>query len=236
MALIKLTAIVDNISGKLNGTVFAKNKGGNYMRSKSKPSNPKTSAQMAVRAQFGAISAAWKNLTESARSAWRESASSFPYINRLGDTKILSGFALHQKLNTNLDLIGEAALTFPPEPKSPVNFSRITVTALYDDSNEKSSLNILAPQSAVEGTSKTLIYATPPLSHGVENFENKLRLIGINPSSSFTAEYDANDLYEAVFGELPVGAKVGIKLQNISSESGMTSAPVYGTDIKEIKE
>lgn len=232
MALIKLTAIVDNISGKLNGTVFAKNKGGNYMRSKSKPSNPKTSAQMAVRAQFGAISAAWKNLTESARSAWRESASSFPYINRLGDTKILSGFALHQKLNTNLDLIGEAALTFPPEPKTPVNFGVITVTAVYDKIKDESILKILALQSSVDTNSKTLIYATPPLSAGVENFENKLRLIGINPSNAFDSAYDANDLYEAVFGQLPVGAKVGIKLQNISTESGMTSASMYATAIK----
>lgn len=232
MALIKLTAIVDNISGKLNGTVFAKNKGGNYMRSKSKPSNPKTAAQMAVRAQFGTISAAWKNLTEGARSAWRESASNFPYINRLGDSKILSGFALHQKLNTNLDLIGEDMLTFPPEPQSPVNFTGITVTAAYDSNTEVNTLKIVAPQAVLESNSKTLIYATPPLSAGVENFENKLRLIGINQSSGFDATYDANTLYEAVFGELPVDAKVGIKLQNISSVSGMTAAPVYGTAIK----
>lgn len=233
MALIKLTAIVDNISGKLNGTVFAKNKGGNYMRSKSKPSNPKTAAQMAVRATFGSISSAWKNLTESARSAWRESASSFPYINRLGDSKILSGFALHQKLNTNLDLIGESALTFPPEPKSPVNFSSLTVSARFDKTADEHLLGIMAPQSSVEGDSKTLIYATPPLSHGVENFENRLRLIGVDPSSAFTGSYNANDKYVAVFGELPVGAKVGIKLQNISSVSGMASAPVYATTIKE---
>lgn len=232
MALIKLTAIVDNISGKLNGTVFAKNKGGNYMRSKSKPSNPKTAAQMAVRAQFGAISSAWKNLTESARSAWRESASSFPYINRLGDSKILSGFALHQKLNTNLDLIGESALTFPPEPKSPVSFKSITVEVFITPTGDH-VFDITAPLSAVDANSKTLIFATPPLSHGVENFENKLRLIGVKPSSSFATEANVNTEYEAVFGTLPAGAKVGVRLQNVSSESGMTSAPFYSTAIKE---
>lgn len=232
MALIKLTAIVDNISGKLNGTVFAKNKGGNYMRSKSKPSNPKTAAQMAVRAQFGAISSAWKNLTESARSAWRESASNFPYINRLGDSKILSGFALHQKLNTNLDLIGESMLTFPPEPKTPVNFSSIELTAVKPEEGPD-TLTILAPLHAVDANSKTLIFATPPLSHGVENFENKLRFIGVKPSSSFATAFDVNDEYERVFGILPVGAKVGVRVQNVSSESGVTSAPYYATAIKD---
>lgn len=231
MALIKLTAIVDNISGKLNGTVFAKNKGGNYMRSKSKPSNPKTAAQMAVRAQFGTISAAWKNLTEGARSAWRESASNFPYINRLGDSKILSGFALHQKLNTNLDLIGEDMLTFPPEPKSPVNFSGVAVEA-YKPAEGDDKLLIEAAMTGVDANSKTLIFATPPLSAGIENFENKLRLIGFALASSFDAGFDVNSMYEDLFGTLPVGAKVGVRVQNVSSESGMTSAPFYATAIK----
>lgn len=231
MALIKLTAIVDNISGKLNGTVFAKNKGGNYMRSKSKPSNPKTAAQMAVRAQFGAISSAWKNLTENARSAWRESASSFPYINRLGDSKILSGFALHQKLNTNLELIGEDALTFPPEPISPVNFTSVTLTASVD-SEDDHVFGILAPLAAVDTNSVTLVFATPPLSAGIENFENKLRLIGYSLSSNFATTVNLNDEYEPVFGTLPVNAKVGVRLQNVSSESGMTAAPFYATAIK----
>lgn len=234
MALIKLTAIVDNISGKLNGTVFAKNKGGNYMRSKSKPSNPKTAAQMAVRAQFGAISSAWKALTESARSAWRESASNFPYINRLGDSKILSGFALHQKLNTNLDLIGESMLTFPPEPISPVNFSSIKVDAIKP-AEGPDQMNILAPLVTSDPNVKTLIFATPPLSHGVENFENKLRLIGVKLASSFASENNVNDLYEEVFGELPVGAKVGVRVQNVSTVSGMASSPFYATSIKEEK-
>ena len=231
MALIKLTAIVDNISGKLNGTVFAKNKGGNYMRSKSKPSNPKTAAQMAVRAQFGAISSAWKNLTESARSAWRESASNFPYINRLGDSKILSGFALHQQLNSNLVLIGESALTFPPEPKSPVSFTTVNVNAILAE-GDVDQMEINAVITAVDANSKTLIYATPPLSAGIENFENKLRLIGTALASSFDEGLDVNSMYEAVFGRLPVGAKVGVRVQNVSSESGMTSAPFYATAIK----
>lgn len=232
MALIKLTAIVDNISGKLNGTVFAKNKGGNYMRSKSKPSNPRTASQMAVRAQFGAISSAWKSLTESARSAWRESASNFPYINRLGDSKILSGFALHQKLNTNLDLIGENALTFPPEPISPPNFGSIKVTALEKEGDDD-ILNIVAPLATSDMNSKTLIFATPPLSRGIENFENKLRLIFVQQSDEFDGTANLNQYYEEVFGRLPLGAKVGIRVQNVSTISGMTSAPLYATAIKE---
>lgn len=235
MALIKLTAIVDNISGKLNGTVFAKNKGGNYMRSKSKPTNPKSSSQMAVRAQFGAISSAWKGLSEGARSAWRESASNFPYINRLGDSKVLSGFALHQKLNNNLVLIGESPLTYPPEPSSPANFSSITL-ATFEDPGGDGVMNILAPQSYLDADSKTLIFATPPLSVGVDNFENKLRLIGTKVSSSFATEYDVNDLYEEVFGVLPVGAKVGVKVQNISTLTGVPSATFYASAVKDKKD
>lgn len=235
MALIKLTAIVDNISGKLNGTVFAKNKGGNYMRSKSKPTNPKSSAQMAVRAQFGAISSAWKSLSEGARSAWRESASNFPYISRLGDSKVLSGFALHQKLNNNLVLIGEDPLTFPPEPYSPAGFLSVQLDTFEDPAGE-GVMNVLAPQTAVDADSKTLIFATPPLSAGVDNFDSKLRLIGVQVSSSFATEFSINALYEAVFGVLPIGAKVGIKLQNISTITGVSSASFYASAVKDKKQ
>lgn len=201
------------------------------MRSKSKPSNPQTASQMAVRAQFGAIASAWRNLTENARSAWRESASNFPYINRLGDSKTLSGFALHQKLNTNLELIDEDALQFPPEPISPANFSSLSVEASFK-LPDVNTLEITAPLIEDEASGRTLVFATPPLSAGVENFDNKLRLITVHGSDELGEGLDVNAEYEAVFGTLPIGAKVGFRVQNISTLSGVASAPMYATAIK----
>ena len=43
MAKIKMTAIVADMRNKLNGSVFSRNRGGAYIRTKVTPINPQTS-------------------------------------------------------------------------------------------------------------------------------------------------------------------------------------------------
>lgn len=227
MALIKLTAIVDNISGKLNGTVFAKNKGGHYMRSKSMPSNPKTSFQTAVRARFGAIAQLWGALTQAQRNAWNAMASEFPYKNRLGDTKILSGFALHQKLNTNLAVIGKSAISNPPEPVSPAGIVSLTLDANVAEGSF--SVTAAFASGALSVPATAVIMATPPLREGVSNFDTQLREIGTAATSELTAGTDILTLYQARFGTLFSGQKVGISVHTIADGSGIASVAVSDT-------
>lgn len=222
MALIKLTAIVDNISGKLNGTVFARNKGGHYMRSKSNPINPRTVAQQAVRASFGAIAQLWRGLTNAQRDAWAAAASDFPYQNKLGDTKILSGFALHQKLNRNLELINNRPITDPPAPAvvpAPVSFS---VQPVLDDSLRT---EISFSAEVAEGAS-AIISATPPLSPGVKNFQNRLRKIDVVATIDFNAPVPLLASYEAIFGSPAKGTKIGFRVYVINDATGQESAPL----------
>lgn len=229
MALIKLTAIVDNISGKLNGTVFSKNKGGHYMRSKSMPSNPRTGFQYAVRARFGAIAQLWGALTEAQRDAWRAVANEFPYRNRLGDTKILSGFALHQKLNTNLAIIGQSFLSNPPEPVSPPGIVSVSATANEDGNILRINANL------AEGVSSTpysaVVMATPPLRNGVSNFDNQLREIAI--VDSLSTPVLVGDEYVARFGALLEGQKIGIAVYTIAESSGVASVAIKTTAVVE---
>ena len=218
MALIKLTAIVDNISGKLNGTVFAKNKGGHYMRSKSKPTNPRTAQQMAVRGAFGAISAAWRSLPEAARNAWNEIASDFPYINKLGDSKVLSGFALHQKLNRNIGLVGGAALQYPPAPEGVGTISEITPDF------DVARLRFTGAGLSQPGQSnKVVVYATPAISPGVSNFQNRLRQIKVADFDDLATAIDFTSDYSSLFGAPVVGQKIGIAVRVINENTGEAS-------------
>lgn len=227
MALIKLTAIVDNISGKLNGTVFSRNKGGHYMRSKSMPSNPRTSFQNAVRARFGAIAQLWGALTEAQRDAWRAMASEYPYINRLGDRKILSGFALHQKLNTNLSIIGQSFVSNPPEPVSPP--AVVSIIASVDVAENRFLINAELAQGVLTTAYTAVIMATPPLRNGVSNFDNQLREIAT--VEDISTGFDIMADYVARFGELQEGQKVGISIHTIANGSGVASVAVNTTVI-----
>lgn len=231
MALIKLTAIVDNISGKLNGTVFSRNKGGHYMRSKSMPSNPRTSFQSAVRARFGAIAQLWGALNEEQRDAWRAIASEFPYTNRLGDTKILSGFALHQKLNTNLAIIGQSFVSNPPSPTSPNGIVRIYLGS--NVAEEEFTLTGEFAQNVVTTPSTVVIMATPPLRDGVSNFDNQLREIGTASETEVRNGIDILDMYQARFGAMVRYQKIGVSVYTIANGSGIASVAVSNTIIAE---
>lgn len=222
MALIKLTAFLDNISGKVNGSVFSKNKGGNYVRSKSNPSNPQTIAQMLNRSIFGAISSAWRGLTDGQRKAWDTGAGNYPYQNRLGDTKILSGFALHQKLNRNLQLINQAMVVTPPNPTETPS-----PTALQVTNEAPGTLDVVGSIAISASGVSLLVYATPAISNGVANFDSSLRLIGVLRDVELNAGEDMAAEYAAVFGAYGIGDTLGFKVVPINMTTGADGSPFY---------
>lgn len=225
MALIKLTAIVDNISGKLNGTVFANNKGGHYMRSKSKPTNPQTAEQSLRRSVFASIASSWRELNQGQRNAWDQAAQDFPYTNRLGDTKILSGFSLHQKLNTNLTLINQSSdLAGPPSPQGVGSVVGAIGSFLIPDEGDQPLSEVEFEIEGRRQNTNVVIYATAGLSPGISNFNNRLRLIAIGaPAQSGTTTLPITQAYIDRFGTPTEGAKIGYGLRIINAETGEAS-------------
>jgi hypothetical protein len=90
MALI--IPILGELSGKLGGNVFARNKGGSYVRGWVKPTNPKTGAQMAVRSAFSSAATAWQNLSDEQKSAWNQYALNYFKPRVLKPRATYSGF------------------------------------------------------------------------------------------------------------------------------------------------
>lgn len=225
MALIKLTAIVDNISGKLNGTVFANNKGGHYMRSKSKPTNPQTAEQSLRRSVFASIASSWRELNQGQRNAWDQAAQDFPYTNRLGDTKILSGFSLHQKLNTNLTLVDQTAeLAGPPSPQGVGSVIGAIGSFILPTLPDSPLSEIELEMEGRRQNTTILVYATAGLSPGISNFNNRLRLISYGPPAlNGTTTLEITDEYIDRFGTPTVGSKIGYGLRVINNLTGEAS-------------
>lgn len=125
MAKIKLTAFMDGISGKINGTVFSSNRGGAYARSKGKvtkfkagsdlsdtvnlggvPTVQSASPQSAVLAIMSGVSKAWSGLTGVQRTAWNNAVEDWKSTDVFGDARTPSGSQLYTKLNsTRLNLM-----------------------------------------------------------------------------------------------------------------------------------
>ena len=91
------------MSGSIAGNTFARNRYGNYSRARTKPINPNTARQQAVRAALAFLTERWANgITAANRTAWNLYASSVSMKNRLGEAIYLTGFNHFIRSNTNL--------------------------------------------------------------------------------------------------------------------------------------
>lgn len=104
MALIKFGGGITEMRGSMAGNVFSRNKSGAYVRARTKPTNPNTALQQAVRNALAQLTVRWsQTVTAAQRTAWNLYASSVSMTNKLGESIFLSGF--NQYLRSNIVLL-----------------------------------------------------------------------------------------------------------------------------------
>lgn len=222
MALIKFSALVSDMRNKLNGSVLAKNKGGNYMRNKTTPVNPQTEAQMIKRAQFGALSAAYRSLSAADIDKWNAAAANFPYTDIFGDSRTLSGSQLYVKLNNNLAQVNTPALTTPPNPAGTGTPSVTSVLVEVTDETITPTMALIgAPASA-----RIVYEATRALSDGVRFYKNEYRQIAVSSSLTPVLPADLWNAYINKFGAPVVGENISFRIHLVNSATGEASVGV----------
>lgn len=209
--LVKFGAIVVDGRGKLGGHVFAKNRGGNYMRTKTTPVNPQTARQTIVRALFGAIASGWSALTQAQRNSFANLVEAYASTNIFGDLKKPSAIALHQKLNFNLGNSGQAQIT---TALAPIEVPASLVTA----ADYTVGSDALIIHAGVTTGNKVLIFATAPMSQGTKFVKDKLRQIGVVDGSEVIVNYDFYAIYNSKFGAPASGDNVYIGVKTINDQ------------------
>lgn len=210
MALIKMTAIVDAISGKIQGTVFARNKGGAYARGRGVVTNPRTPEQMRVRSIFATVSASWRNLTEIQISDWNELASETTYQNRLGDSRNYTGKALYQKINQNRQLMGLGLLSNAPSFTELIGVMSASGSFSLNGDDLSIAFNAdLVAELTSTPSAGFVLSCSPPMHKGMKYVKNKIRelvtKIGLTGDNVKEEDFatDAEELgamYQAKFG------------------------------------
>lgn len=93
MALVKYGAGIIQISGSIAGDVHARNRFGNYIRPRTKPVNPHSTRQEAIRAILSYIAEFWHTeLSVVERGLWDTYAAAVVMKNRLGESIHLTGY------------------------------------------------------------------------------------------------------------------------------------------------
>jgi len=94
MALIKFGGGVVGMSGSIAGTTFARNRYGSYARARTKPINPSSARQQAVRGYMATLTSRWsQTLSAAQRTAWNLYGSSVAMLNRLGESVFVTGYS-----------------------------------------------------------------------------------------------------------------------------------------------
>lgn len=166
MALVKFGGGITQMTGSIGGTTFARNRYGNYARARTKPTNPNTAGQQAVRASLAELTVRWaQTLTAGQRTAWNLYGSNVVMTNRLGESIQLSGFNHFIRSNSWLARLGGTIVDDGPvifeipvaDPAFSISASEATqqITWGYDDTmdwaNETDSWLLLyqgQPQNA----------------------------------------------------------------------------------------
>lgn len=226
MALIQPSISINTIVGSAGSNTFSRNRGGNYVKIRKTSTNPRTSYQQAIRTLFASMTETWRTLSDSQRTVWRDRASLFPYQNKFGDTKYYSGQQLFNKLNSNLNAIGQSILTDCPLP-----YSFNTLNEFYFDTDDHSHLEIEIAVSGADSNAKIELWGSPSVSAGVKYFSpSTYKLIAVLDYTNYS-NYRIESFFASRSLPLTVGQRVGLKIVPISLISGQASTPLFATTI-----
>lgn len=115
MALVKYGGGIVQMSGSMAGNTYARNHYGNYVRARTKPTNPNSSRQQSVRAAIAWLTDRWaQTLTAAQRTAWDLYAKNVVMKNKLGEATKLTGFNHYIRSNSVRKRIGAGIIDEGP--------------------------------------------------------------------------------------------------------------------------
>lgn len=218
MTKVKYSALVSDMSGKLNGSVMSRNRAGSYIRNKVTPVNPNTAAQAEVRSRLTTNAQAWAGLTQAQRDSWNASVGAFAKTDIFGDLKNPSGFNLYCRINNNLTMVGETAVSTPPTSSE---VATVTIGALTA-ANGTPALSLVT-SGAVPADTVMVVNATPGLSAGVSFVKSELRQIS-QAAAAATSPHNLLSAWNTKFGSIPAaGKKIFVEIYFINTTTGAMS-------------
>jgi len=214
MARVKTTAIVSDIRGKLNGSVFQGNNGILSLRQYKVPCNRRTSAQEYQRNVMDSVQRAWRALSSSEQLIWDSYAAGLRKSSRNTATVFVSGHALFLKLNSYRLMCGYAVFTAPQACGN--SWTNVD----WEVSNSSGSLLIVS-SACVNPASTYYIIELSGAILPTQNFNSGLsRYIAVDWNvNSF---FDVSESYIAAFGTVPaIGQTIWVKSTPIDAVSGL---------------
>lgn len=226
MAIIIPGAMVSQASGRIGGTIFSRNRGGAYVRNGSIPTTVTTPAAQLIKYVTAIVSQAWAGLDAEVQEQWREWATQNPVINRLGQSRTLSGHQAFVQINARLVYAGSEALDSPPIGAAPAPFEPGVVTF------EKAPLSLTVAFTPTPAPANVVVqcYAYLANSPGVSYVRNRLALVTTSAAAAVTPLDIAEDV-EDRFGTPQAGQTLHLGLRALDMSTGLVSSVFYASEL-----
>lgn len=190
MALFK-SQVLTQASGSVGGVTYGHNKSGMYMRARTVPVQPNSSAQLQVRDALTNLVTAWKEtLTPAERAAWELYAQNVPVTNPLGDSVKNSGQNWYIGANTpRLQAIAKLSATITRVDPGPTTFDRGDFANPAAQYSEATGMILTLDGTDAwenEDGAAMLAYIGAPQDPSVSFFKGPFRLVGLAEGDSVT--------------------------------------------------
>lgn len=227
MALIKLGALTQDVRGSLNGSVFSRNRGGAYVRTKVSPVQPITDSNGLSRQIFGAISQRWSaTLTPAQRAGFDAFAATHTFINVFGDAIVLTGIAIYQAINRRTQEVGEAYIDDAP---SDFNVDAIGTLAVGATAVGGAMTVFTITVGRVLLYNEGLyVFMTPPILGARTPQKNMFRLVNTPDTGVFTNTQDIFAEVNDRFAPLAwaAGDRLAVRVAILNTDTGAICPPV----------
>lgn len=210
--MIFKSPIFAQASGSIAGTVFSRNGGGMYVRSRANPTNPNTDAQQAVRDAMRTLVDYWTSTLSSVmRDSWNTYAFNTPTLNKLGEPTTKTGQQMF--LRGNIPRV-QAGLPIVQTASGVFNLGDFTPVGTIVVSAGSNTLTIPFSNTdewANEDDSAMLVYASRP-QNPTRNFgKGPFQLVSMILGDATTPP--TSPLLSSVPGALVQGQKMFFQLR-----------------------
>jgi len=219
MAKVTYGPNIVDARNKCGSVVYTRNRGGQIIRNKVTPHNPKSTAQQTIRTALTSIRKRWSyTLTDAQRAAWSSLQTQLTLSDVFHQAKSLTGDLWYCKLNLNLSLIGKPIIDTPPGSIVALSPNDIAAwTATYSPR----ALS-LTPATALDSSHTALVSATKLFPASRYSPNGKLRNIATFPGPS-AGPFDFSTQWATKFGSLIPSGVILATLEYINNATGARS-------------
>lgn len=203
------------MSGSVGGVTAGHNKGGQYLRNRSIPTNPNSTRQQAARTALGTAAQRWRTLTQAQRDAWEGYANQTPLTNRLGESITISGSSMYTRTNSFLLGLGETPID--DAPSSPGQASIGSVDSVVASILEDNATFTLDANDALD---HVILQVGPTVSAGVNSFNGPYTFMSYDVASvgEFIGQFAATR-----YGVMTEGDRRPYRIRGIDSDGRLSN-------------